>query len=134
MSDRSGAAEDTRAERPGWSCVRWPSAPPARCAWQPGTIIADIPTPFRTSEGLDAPLNFDRRHYGPVTMRHALATSLNVSAMRTLTVLSDRAVCSSYHPDFRPPDLQSSCRLTRDHKSVEKFHSCVTLAWTTDAR
>lgn len=50
----------------------------------PGSIIADIPTPFQTAEGLDAPKNYDHRHYGPVTLRHALSNSLNVSAMRTL--------------------------------------------------
>ncbi|MGC6457016.1 MAG: penicillin-binding protein 1C [Akkermansiaceae bacterium] len=53
----------------------------------PGSIIADIPTPYRTEEGLDAPKNFDRRHHGPVSIRHALATSLNVAAMRMLNQL-----------------------------------------------
>lgn len=50
----------------------------------PGSIIADIPTPFQTAEGLDAPTNYDHHHYGPVTLRYALSNSLNVSAMRTL--------------------------------------------------
>ena len=50
----------------------------------PGSIIADIPTDYQTEEGLDAPKNFDRRHHGPVSIRHALANSLNVSAMRML--------------------------------------------------
>lgn len=53
----------------------------------PGTIIADIPTDYRTEEGLDAPKNFDRRHHGPVSLRHALANSLNVAAMRLLNQL-----------------------------------------------
>jgi penicillin-binding protein 1C len=50
----------------------------------PGSMIADIPTPYRTEEGLDLPKNYDHKHYGPVTIRYALANSLNVSAMRTL--------------------------------------------------
>ncbi|MGE9268007.1 MAG: transglycosylase domain-containing protein, partial [Verrucomicrobiales bacterium] len=50
----------------------------------PGTVIPDIPTRYRTSEGLAAPHNFDHRHHGPVTLRHALANSLNVPAMRVL--------------------------------------------------
>lgn len=50
----------------------------------PGTIIADIPTDYQTEEGLDAPKNYDRRHHGPVSIREALAGSLNVSAMRML--------------------------------------------------
>ena len=53
----------------------------------PGTIIADIPTDYQTEEGLDAPKNFDRRHHGPVSIRNALGSSLNVSAMRMLNQL-----------------------------------------------
>jgi penicillin-binding protein 1C len=50
----------------------------------PGSIVADIPTRFRTVEGLDAPENYDRTFRGPVTAREALACSLNVPAMRVL--------------------------------------------------
>lgn len=57
----------------------------------PGSLIADIPTPYRTEEGLDLPKNFDHIHYGPVTMRHALANSLNVSALRSLNDLGGPA-------------------------------------------
>lgn len=53
----------------------------------PGSIVADIPTRFRTTEGLDAPENFDRTFRGPVTIREALACSLNVPAMRILNEL-----------------------------------------------
>ena len=53
----------------------------------PGSIIADIPTRIRTVEGLDAPENFDRAFRGPVTVRRALACSLNVPAMRELNRL-----------------------------------------------
>ncbi|WP_367870984.1 penicillin-binding protein 1C [Luteolibacter sp. Populi] len=50
----------------------------------PGSIVADIPTRFRTEQGLDAPENFDRAFRGPVSVRQALACSLNVPAMRAL--------------------------------------------------
>jgi len=53
----------------------------------PGTIIADVPTRFRTEDGLDAPQNYDHTHRGPVTIRVALASSLNVAAMRQLNRL-----------------------------------------------
>jgi penicillin-binding protein 1C len=53
----------------------------------PGSIVADIPTRFRTEEGLDAPENYDRTFRGPVTVSEALACSLNVPAMRALNDL-----------------------------------------------
>jgi penicillin-binding protein 1C len=53
----------------------------------PGSILPDVPTRFRTAEGLDAPENYDHIHHGPVTIRRALACSLNVSAMRQLNQL-----------------------------------------------
>lgn len=53
----------------------------------PGSILADVPTRFRTPEGLDLPANFDRTHRGPVSIRTALACSLNVPAMRELNLL-----------------------------------------------
>jgi len=53
----------------------------------PGSIIADVPTRFRTGGGLDAPENYDHTYRGPVTIRVALASSLNVAAMRQLNRL-----------------------------------------------
>jgi penicillin-binding protein 1C len=50
----------------------------------PSSIVADIPTRFRTKEGLDVPENYDRTFRGPVSVREALACSLNVPAMRVL--------------------------------------------------
>ncbi len=53
----------------------------------PSSILADIPTPFRTEQGLDLPENYDRTYRGPVTLRAALACSLNVPALRELNSL-----------------------------------------------
>ena len=53
----------------------------------PGAIIADIPTRFRTIDGLDAPENYDHTWHGPITIRRALACSINVAAMRQLNAL-----------------------------------------------
>jgi penicillin-binding protein 1C len=53
----------------------------------PSSILADIPTPFRTEQGLDLPENYDRTYRGPVTLRSALACSLNVPALRELNSL-----------------------------------------------
>jgi penicillin-binding protein 1C len=57
----------------------------------PASIIADIPSPFRTPQGLDLPENYDRAYRGPVTLRGALACSLNVPAMRELNALGGPA-------------------------------------------
>lgn len=57
----------------------------------PASIVADIPTPFRSPEGLDLPENYDRAYRGPVTLRGALACSLNVPAMRELNRLGGPA-------------------------------------------
>ena len=53
----------------------------------PASILADIPSPFRTPQGLDLPENYDRGYRGPVTLRAALACSLNVPALRELNIL-----------------------------------------------
>jgi penicillin-binding protein 1C len=53
----------------------------------PASILADIPTPFRTPQGLDLPENYDRQYRGPVTLRTALACSLNVPALREMNLL-----------------------------------------------
>ncbi|MCB1130925.1 MAG: transglycosylase domain-containing protein, partial [Verrucomicrobiae bacterium] len=53
----------------------------------PCSILADVPSTYRTPEGLDLPQNYDRLHRGPVTLRRALACSLNVPAMRELNSL-----------------------------------------------
>lgn len=53
----------------------------------PASILADIPSPFRTPQGLDLPENYDRQYRGPVTLRTALACSLNVPALREMNLL-----------------------------------------------
>jgi penicillin-binding protein 1C len=57
----------------------------------PASILADIPSPFRTPQGLDLPENYDRAYRGPVTLRCALACSLNVPALRELNALGGPA-------------------------------------------
>jgi penicillin-binding protein 1C len=48
------------------------------------TILADTPIEYVTSTGVYQPVNFDRRFQGPVSVRHALANSLNVPAVKLL--------------------------------------------------
>ena len=50
----------------------------------PATVMADVPTDFATPTGIFSPQNYNRRFYGPVSLRHALANSLNVTAVKVL--------------------------------------------------
>jgi penicillin-binding protein 1C len=51
------------------------------------TPLLDVATTFGTNEGPYAPLNFDRSFHGVVPLRTALASSLNVPAVRTLDAI-----------------------------------------------
>ena len=53
----------------------------------PATPLLDVATTFGTNEGPYAPLNFDRSFHGVVPLRTALASSLNVPAVRTLDAI-----------------------------------------------
>lgn len=57
----------------------------------PASILADVPSPFRTPEGVSLPENYDRAYRGPVTLRQALACSLNIPALRELNTLGGPA-------------------------------------------
>jgi penicillin-binding protein 1C len=50
----------------------------------PASIVADLPIEFATTSGTYKPENFSLRSYGPMTYRHALGNSLNISAVRVL--------------------------------------------------
>jgi len=50
----------------------------------PASIVADLPVEFATSSGNYRPENFSLRSFGPMTYRHALGNSLNISAVRVL--------------------------------------------------
>ena len=47
-------------------------------------LLEDTLRKYKTQKGDYAPVNFDRKEYGPVTMRTALGNSLNISAIRML--------------------------------------------------
>ena len=48
----------------------------------PATIVADVRTSFAAADGFYRPENYNRRCYGPVTYRTALASSLNIPAVK----------------------------------------------------
>jgi len=55
--------------------------------YTPASPLLDVPTTFATPNSTYAPLNFDRSFHGVVPLRTALASSLNVPAVRTLDAI-----------------------------------------------
>lgn len=53
----------------------------------PATIVADVPATFATATGVYRPENYNKRCYGPLSYRLALANSLNIPAVRVLSGL-----------------------------------------------
>lgn len=52
-------------------------------AW-PGAVLADVPTLYRSPDGIQAPSNYNNVYLGPITIRQALACSQNIPAMDAL--------------------------------------------------
>lgn len=50
----------------------------------PGSILADVPTLYRSADGIQAPTDYNGHYRGPITVRQALACSQNVPAMEAL--------------------------------------------------
>lgn len=67
------------------------------------SILDDSPLNLTTPSGLYIPQNYDRDFKGPVSLRVALASSLNVPAVRTLALLG----LESFHERLHQVGLQS---------------------------
>jgi penicillin-binding protein 1C len=68
----------------------------------PASILDDSPVQLDTASGLYVPQNYDKGFKGPVSARTALASSLNVPAVRTLMITGtesfrDRLWDTGYH-------------------------------------
>ncbi|HET6588088.1 MAG TPA: transglycosylase domain-containing protein, partial [Oleiagrimonas sp.] len=55
----------------------------ARLGWQADHVIMDTPLAERVGQGVHRYRNYSGRHYGRVSLRYALANSLNIPAVRT---------------------------------------------------
>ncbi|HYQ89149.1 MAG TPA: PBP1A family penicillin-binding protein [Candidatus Binatia bacterium] len=63
--------------------------------FSPTDIILDTPVSFRAGNGQDwSPQNYDKKFRGPVTLRNALANSVNVPAAKLLQKLGTTVVTS----------------------------------------
>jgi penicillin-binding protein 1C len=61
------------------------------------TPLLDVPSSFATADGPYTPANFDRSFHGVVPLRVALASSLNVPAVRTLDAIGLDAMLEISH-------------------------------------
>jgi len=62
--------------------------------WAPSTMVMDVPTTFG---GTYTPLNYDLKFRGPVSVRRALAASLNVPAVKALEFVGMDAMLQTAH-------------------------------------
>ncbi len=60
----------------------------------PATMVMDVPTTFG---GQYTPLNYDQSFRGPVSIRRALAASLNVPAVKVLEEVGMDAMLATAH-------------------------------------
>jgi penicillin-binding protein 1C len=58
----------------------------------PATVLPDLPVEYATPTGIYRPENYNRKFYGPVTLREALGNSLNIPAVRLLQQLGGEKV------------------------------------------
>lgn len=63
----------------------------------PASLLPDVEISFPTADGAYVPRNYDRRFHGPVTLRAALANSLNVPAVHTTSRLGPERVLGLLH-------------------------------------
>lgn len=77
----------------------------------PASLVADVRTSFPTTDGFYRPENYNRRCYGPVRYRTALASSLNISAVKALlaaggpSALHERLRQAGLTSLDRPPEI-----------------------------
>lgn len=66
--------------------------------WHPATVLWDVPTTYTEADGTEfQPQNFDAVFRGPVTIRSALANSMNVPAFNTADRLGLSALLDTMH-------------------------------------
>lgn len=92
-ADIDGAVNAALAPRqPGSSLKPFTYAAALGAGYTPATVILDVRRSFLTAEDQPfVPINYDRRFYGPISLRRALATSSNVAAV---SVLHDIGIAS----------------------------------------
>lgn len=83
-----------RPRQPGSAFKPFVYAEAFKMGYTPETILFDLQTQFKTRAGqIYVPENYDRKYRGPISMKSALAQSLNIPAVKTLYLVGvDRAI------------------------------------------
>lgn len=68
-----------------------------RLGWEPDTVIEDTPLAERIGSGVHDFTNYSGRHYGRVSLRYALANSLNIPAVKTAQAVGVPAILATLH-------------------------------------
>lgn len=85
---REGANNGALALRqPGSTLKAFAYAAAFDRGWSPASLLLDLAAQFHTPQGLWSPKNYGHREHGPVLARQALASSLNLPAVRLLDQL-----------------------------------------------
>lgn len=77
----------TALRQPGSSIKPITYATAFKQGYSPGNTLLDTPATFRNLWETYTPVNYDGKFHGPVTIRTALASSLNVPAVKMLAVV-----------------------------------------------
>ncbi len=112
----------TRCRQPGSAIKPLTYLAAFERGWTPATIIWDLPITYTDAAGnIYKPVNYDGTFRGPVSVRTALANSLNIPAVKTLafvgvdgllsmaerlgatSIVSPQLECPDYPADQRPP-------------------------------
>lgn len=96
----------TAERQPGSSFKPFVYATAFKKGYTPETVVFDLKTQFSTScspdnftsnDGCYSPVNYDDKFRGPVSLRNALAQSLNIPAVKTLYLAGIRASLKTAH-------------------------------------
>ncbi|MCU0656878.1 MAG: penicillin-binding protein 1C [Polyangiaceae bacterium] len=63
-----------------------------RLSWTPATLLPDVEISFPARQGVFLPRNYDGKFHGPVRLREALASSLNIPAVWTASRLGPEPI------------------------------------------
>ncbi|MCQ2366425.1 MAG: transglycosylase domain-containing protein [Akkermansia sp.] len=92
QSPRGGALDGTRTPRSAGSTLKpFVYLQAFRHGAWPGTVMADVPTLYKSLTGVQAPTDYNGRYIGPVAIRRALACSQNIPAMQALGTIGSIA-------------------------------------------